>query len=875
MNPSPPTPPPSEAQERNAAGQPIHRCGTLTYTRLGLIQLFGWLLWGDFCYQLFEHHGGPGILALYLQDNFHVSNTTIAILMITIPKILGTIMTPIISFHSDRCRSRWGRRIPYMLFTAPFLALFAVALGFSDDIFTYFKTHLDENSAISPMTASMTVIGFFIIGFSFFNEFVGTVYWYIFADVVPRKFIGRFSSLFNIVTQIAGFIAGVTIAPYVISHMKAIHIGVALIYLIGFGLMCWKVKEGTYPPVQDVTAESTFMDKVKLYFRECFSHRIYIYVYLTIAVSSLGVGLRIQEIFPLHISKHQAGTAMHPGGAQAVAMTPNGTMAVTAGSDGTVRRWQIADGGRTMMAGPASEPAAAPRTCVAVCRDGRLIAEGGSDGSIVLRDGATLQPTATLAGHAGGVHGLAFSPDGTLVASAGADGAIRLWRSADGAPLQVLSGHQGAVRSVAFDRGGSRLVSGGADGAVLLWNAADGTLIREVARHPGPVNAVCFMPGLGAPPEVPAGQAPGLVERTGSWLSWYITYAFTNESLYDTPADQRSLASHDDRWIAAGGRDGEKDEQPALLRIWNAEDGASIGELKGHKKAITSVAFKPDLRFLLSGSFDETIRMWDPAEFVRPATADPTAKPDLWTRAVRALGLSAKTDQTLRSYSGYTHGVTGIACAEHQPLMLNASDRMVDEPLGKARTECTGMLHAWNLDQGISLMKRAIAGSFWGLITILISYPMGMLVDRYNPLRVKIVLSALLIPFQVASFWLMTDYFSSMWLNVVRIPFTTMLSIIFLPYLIMIFPASKFGQFSSARALLSQGIAAAAVPAGAVLMDVVTSFTYDTDAFRWVFIYQGVLSLLTLIPCVLVYREWKRLGGERYVAPDLEPGKPA
>ena len=32
--------------------QPLYRCGTLTYTRLGLITLFAYLLWGDFCYAM-------------------------------------------------------------------------------------------------------------------------------------------------------------------------------------------------------------------------------------------------------------------------------------------------------------------------------------------------------------------------------------------------------------------------------------------------------------------------------------------------------------------------------------------------------------------------------------------------------------------------------------------------------------------------------------------------------------------------------------------------------------------------------------------------------------------------------------------------------
>jgi hypothetical protein len=64
----------SPAPEGGAGpGADRYTVGTLSHTRAGLFVLFGWLLWGDFCFTLFESIGGPGILNLYLQDNFHVS----------------------------------------------------------------------------------------------------------------------------------------------------------------------------------------------------------------------------------------------------------------------------------------------------------------------------------------------------------------------------------------------------------------------------------------------------------------------------------------------------------------------------------------------------------------------------------------------------------------------------------------------------------------------------------------------------------------------------------------------------------------------------------------------------------------------------------
>jgi WD40 repeat protein len=59
-----------------------------------------------------------------------------------------------------------------------------------------------------------------------------------------------------------------------------------------------------------------------------------------------------------------------------------------------------------------------------------------------------------------------------------------------------------------------------------------------------------------------------------------------------------------------------KQEEPKWITTMpTTEDGwnACLQTLEGHSSAVTSVAFSPDSKLLMSGSYDTTIKIWDAA----------------------------------------------------------------------------------------------------------------------------------------------------------------------------------------------------------------------------------------------------------------------
>lgn len=273
------------------------QCGTLLYTRRGLFALFGWLIWGDVCFTVMEVVV-PSILPLHFKS-LGASNMIIGMVLTTLPGIFNLTITPWLSFKSDRHRGRWGRRIPFMLFTAPFLALSMILIGFGDSIGAWVHGTFFGGGVIGQAQVVIVLLVGFAAMYELFNMFVNTVFWYLFRDVVPESHLSRFNAYFKVAGTSIGALYNFFIFQYAESHMREIYVGAGLLYVIGFGAMCLMVKEGGYPPVTDVTEKSTFLDQVKIYAKECFTLRYYWDIFLWQTFQAVSFACGVYTVFML------------------------------------------------------------------------------------------------------------------------------------------------------------------------------------------------------------------------------------------------------------------------------------------------------------------------------------------------------------------------------------------------------------------------------------------------------------------------------------------------------------------------------------------------------------------------------------------------
>ncbi len=274
-----------------------YRCGTLVYTKAGLFVLFSWMLWGDFCFSLMEAIW-PNILPLVLNSH-GAPNFLIGLVIATIPQAMNFVLNPIISTASDRFRSKRGRRIPFLLIATPFITFFLILMGFSKELgnllYSWFGS---QHPGLSPSMITVGLICVLIVCFRFFELFVATVFWYLFNDVVPIAFMGRFLGFFRVVGGLAGALFNFFIFKYAESHTSAIFLGGALLYGTAFTLMCLNVKEGEYPPADKLSEKKGLsLAPVKTFFKECFSDRIFRLVFSYSALNGAAAAINIFLIF--------------------------------------------------------------------------------------------------------------------------------------------------------------------------------------------------------------------------------------------------------------------------------------------------------------------------------------------------------------------------------------------------------------------------------------------------------------------------------------------------------------------------------------------------------------------------------------------------
>ena len=170
--------------------------------------------------------------------------------------------------------------------------------------------------------------------------------------------------------------------------------------------------------------------------------------------------------------------------------------------------------------------------------------------------------------------GVDYSPDGKRVAACGLGRDIVVYDVESGKPALTLKGHTDDVVTVKYSPNGRYLASGGVDRALILWDAITGELLRKNTDHADYVRDVVFSPD----------------SRLLASAGW------DGQALVFEALSGQRVASL-------------KAAAAATPPTAAAYDKAKTS--KGRAGNVTSVAFSPDGKELLTAIGDHLRRVWE------------------------------------------------------------------------------------------------------------------------------------------------------------------------------------------------------------------------------------------------------------------------
>lgn len=282
-------------------GEKVWTVGTLSYTRPKLFVLFSWLLWGDFAWSIRDRTVVP-VLQMILKK-YEVSDTMAGLLVSALPALIGLLFSPIIGVWSDRYRSPRGRRIPFLLASAPIAAISIIGLGLSPFLGEILHTMLGPKSP-GYYFSVIVVLAIWWTIFDVATTVTNSVFGALINDVVPSPVIGRFYGLFRAISLIVGIIFNFWLIGKAEEHFVWLFIAVGAIYAIGVISMCFKVKEGTYPPPSEIHEKGIngFMESARCFFKQGFANPYYLWFF--VGSSLAGLSLLPVNIYLVFFAKH-------------------------------------------------------------------------------------------------------------------------------------------------------------------------------------------------------------------------------------------------------------------------------------------------------------------------------------------------------------------------------------------------------------------------------------------------------------------------------------------------------------------------------------------------------------------------------------------
>lgn len=197
------------------------------------------------------------------------------------------------------------------------------------------------------------------------------------------------------------------------------------------------------------------------------------------------------------------------------------------------------------------------------------------------------------------------------------------------------------------------------------------------------------------------------------------------------------------------------------------------------------------------------------------------------------------------------------------------------DALVSASSAANVFLVFWFTSMGMGLDQFGRVMGIAQVVSTLMLIPAGMLCDRKHPVRIVLLGLVVMAVTTPIGFLFFRGGFSKEVTVVLAIAYTAVQipgSVIFqasiLPMFMRLLPRERYGQFSSANAMVrSLTMIAAGTAVGYVFNILKNMFPENNYYYRFVPVWTLIFQVVAVTAMISLYRTWQRLGGDEHYVP--------